>query len=724
MAQDRASRVKMMMDEEKANWAREEFEAMPPKILRQYVHYNGSATMEEAQLKIVKERGFNSADKALAREVFLRQGAKSTAAERPEDYARTHGGRNVFFPTTVELHTLGGEKKIRPNSPIPLPFGSSEKYKNSVAVAALVSQFVKNNSGKWETAINAQWLKTFADSFVAMETVELVSRKICQILTEDVVWKSYSTLDRNAVTGATAMVFVRAAMERLTKTEYQILNTKIVCDAFRTFSRSGQDFFQNMLDEDTPLVPEQLYEVWEPTDEAAEVLEGRYPNCFMYLGGCLPVPNVPPSQGTMESAKKSGDRVREVLGRDVSTSNLLAEMRDFSGLTDFFGKKIAFFLSSTLYCWKKGRHVDIQLESIGDALMLVSSLNYWREEINDRMKKQVKGCVFPNLTSESFRLLSPAVNTVIPQKIRSLFEENPRPTAVFIMWNAKVLPGVDEKGSKVDYDSESYDLLPIKAQNNDYIMSTAIFGAAPFPRDVQVEKKVDRSMVEARPWKHGPYVYKFSSAAHFRGVLSSFSDFHLVGEGFDKNPATQTFDVRGGMRLVDVPLLQIKTQKEWFIQVSGDCNKQIVAFFCPVVRYSPISNLARMSKNALILTATTVEKEDGSQYVGTPQAPKRMVNRRKIVAWAPKNGEGVRKGEEVRKEKPELRRLNPDPEDDELPTQNEESDEDVDDDSDGDDERDEKRRDAEGDEIDNIVIDEKTNVDGDVAMGAISTADI
>lgn len=615
------------------NWEEAEFEAMAPKVLRMFATYNAKATMKEPWLQQTKDRGFNSADLALARKVWLRQGAKNIAHERPEDYVKQNGGKSLFYPDKIEVVSLSGEKKVRPNSPIPAPFGHKEKYANIVPVSAFCSQLVKNEGGKWITAINEQWMRVFAQSFLSMETIEMLAVKVVQILESDVVWKSYTSTDRSSVSGLSAMTFIRMAIERLDKVTYYVLNTRIVCDGFRTFSRDETGWYQNLIDENEPVVPEALYSMVEDPPEAVRsLLQKDYPGCYLYHGGVLPSPIFPVANGSFESAKLSGQKVREILGGDVSTANLLSGMRDFSGLTDFFGKKVAFYLSACLSCWQKGKKVDIQLESIGDAFILVSSLNYWRTYLNG--ENSSKNVQFPKIADDAYCLLVPGVSALIPEKLKVYFVESVRSGTVFIMWSDMVLPTAGEKGAKVDYDSASYDILHVRAKQNDYIVHSVIFGSAPFPLDQSVEKKKKTRIKAFVNWEKTPYVYKFSTAVHFRGVISSFPNLSLVGFGY-KKLEDGGWDSRGGNQIVFVPLVQILTQKAWYENVVKDGSRQIVSFLCPVIRYSPISNLVSMSKNALIASSTMVEKEEGDQYVATPELV-RVPFKRKAIGWGDK----------------------------------------------------------------------------------------
>lgn len=621
---------------EEVHWTEAEFENMHPKVLRMFAQFNGKATMKEPWLTMTRERGYSKADMAIARKVWLRQGAKNIAHERPEDFVKTHGGLNISYPDKVEMTSLSGEVRSRPNSPIPAPYGYTEKYSNIVAVAAFCSQLVKNDGGKWLQTPNDQWVKVFGQTFLAMETIDQVADVVIKILEADIVWKSYTQTDRNSVSGISAMTFVRMAIERLDIASYEVLNTKIVCDGFRTFSRQQDEWMQNMEDEDTPLVPETMYQVVSnPSVVAQKLLMKDYPSCFLYLGGDLPSPILPQALGTLEAAKKSGQKLREVLGKDVSTANVLSGMRDFSGLTDFFGKKMAFFLSSALACWRKGKNVDIQLESIGDAFTLASSLNHWRSYINamPTSTAMTSSLIFPFIGGEAYCFLVPSVDTVVPEKLKSLIVDVPRVDAVFIMWSTSVLPTSDEKGAKVDYDALSVELIPVKARRGDFILHSVIYGMAPFPNDKAVETRKKNRIREFEKWEKGSFVYKFSTSAHFRGIVSSLSGLKLVGFGFLKTE--HGWDKRQGNCLVEVSLSCIEKQSQWYKEVSLDCNRQIVSFLCPVIRYSPISNLCRMSKNALIAATSVVQREDGEMYVATPTPVKRVIAR-KAPVWGEK----------------------------------------------------------------------------------------
>lgn len=611
--------LKMMQATGEANWSTEELKAIDKKMLRKMANSNGDATSGiPAELKEqMRIKGFSDVDRKHVLEMLEMSEEKSSAHSRPDAFLSTNGGRMHFTPTTVTYKSLSGESKQRANSPIPAEFGEAEQRGNVVQVAALCSQFVSVQAGAWKSCVN---LTPYASHYKGTEfnaaALPGLTTKICVILNDDNVWQTLPLVTRSGITGIAAMVFVRQALNRCSATSYDVLNTSIVCDLFRIFQKVGNSWIRVMKDKTVPLLPDTMYEVVDCDDDAFDLLSQSYPGCYHYLGGQLIVPFMPESDGTLSAALRCAQRMRELQGPSDCTTAVLAGMRGFSGLTDDFGKRIQFSLSVILSLWSLGRKVDLQLLTVGDIAIFQSSIIYWRALINN-VEKPLVGWD-PALACDLCYLL-PGVEDMqkIPQAYRAFVRDNPRDDAVSVHWTKTQLPTAEEKKKVVDYDKSSELVVPRYAHTRDFVAMTTVFGAIPFPHDPVVVRRVEQSLckldwyVSQSKLRTRLFVYKFTNASGFRGILSTIPDLNLVGHGFpfvDRGKGIRDKTIE---TLHFIPLEHIKTEASWYNVVSDDCSLQVSSFLAPRSRYSPISNLPRMSKNAMIVNRASMDAELG-----------------------------------------------------------------------------------------------------------------
>jgi len=191
-----------------------------------------------------------------------------------------------------------------------------------------------------------------------------------------------------------------------------------------------------------------------------------------------------------------------------------------------------------------------------------------------------------------------------------------RKNSVVVGFDEGNLPTSDKKGFKVDYDAFSSTLVSDTIGTEDYILYSVVFGDYAFPDDPEVIKHRDSSLRKEMkiPNKH-PCVYRIGIASGFRGLLTSLKNFVLIGFGNPPVPPSTTLP-KGGFdttRKVLHPIMvpYVATMKEWYKFVGTDCSTQAMMFFCPVGRYSGISNLLRQSKDAAVMQLRIVPMEDG-----------------------------------------------------------------------------------------------------------------
>jgi len=613
-------------------WQRAELQAIDRKILRKLSVYNGDATsIPEPYATMIKVRGFSSTDMQMAAQIVHQAESRSVSHCRPEDYIKTAGGHNHYLPGKVELVTPAGARKERMNSPIPAAFGEVERYSNVVALTSLCGQLVTNASGKWKTSVNLDaWMKTFGETAIKVTNVPRIVEKVIDIMEKDIVWTSMTPTNRSGVTGNARLCFMRSALDRLGEASYLVLNTSIVCDLFNTFQLQNGKWYRVQDDAGNPFVANSMFEKVEATQELYDILGEYYPGCFKYLGGTLVAPTVPTTDGTLETTVKVVQRLREVQGSSDSVAVILSGMRDYSGLTDDFGKRIQFQLAATLSIWSLGKTADIQLESIGDLAIMISSLNYWKRQIKESKiegfyTEEKKGDVFVTTRPEcGFKFLLPGTMDfakVQQPNLRSELISVPRSDSVIVLYSSAGMPTSAEKGKRLDYDKESESLLPPSFRDKNFIANCTIYGAIPFAQDKAVLKRMQSSIQVLTYYEKPVFVYAFSTASDFRGVFSTIPDLQLVGFGFPFMPQTTSRVPLRDLTQEKLHLFSLKrvvTQMEWYTLVTVDACKQMVSWLAPVSRYSPISNLPRMSKMAATLSRQIVESEAGELIANIP----------------------------------------------------------------------------------------------------------
>jgi hypothetical protein len=602
-------------------WTREEFMAMDRKVLRRYATYNGlSQTLTPEMAESIKSRGWTSADRTLAISVLQSSDGKTSAHVRPESFLNVQGGQMFYTPTQVTYVPLSGVKQVRANAAIPARFGEAEVYRNVQAVTALVSNLLKNDSGQWVSSINlSSWLKVYGQSGVRVEGLTAVSKVAGEILSQDRVWTSLSTISRNSIQGPELLVFVRQALDRTTQLVYDVLNTMIVCDVFDAFRKVGNQWIR-VMDGQKPVVPDSVFEKRPPTPEAKEVLSSKYPGLYWYLGGYIPRISMPIATGDLKSARDAASRLREVQGGDTAPTALLAGMRDFSGLTDILGKKIQYFLAATLSAWASWHNVDIKLETVGDIPLLVASLNYWRKHL---MTTKVPNFfrVDHEQGSEKettvycpcdFALILPKISdrANVPMIYRPIVYEDFRPNTTVIFWSMAVVP-TETSGaaaSRIEYDRSSMEILPRSVQQRQFIAYCPIYGAIPFWHDPDVQTANANSTVTLVPIHNTVFVYKFGNSSGFRGILSTLPNLCLYGFGSEKVGKGYDLSKTG---ICPVPLVCVPKQKDWYLGVCQDINIQAISFLCPISRYSPISNLPFASRGGVMMANQGIDGDEG-----------------------------------------------------------------------------------------------------------------
>jgi len=631
------------------NWTLDEFKAMDRKVLGYYARWNNEAShMPDEHRMIIKSRGFTVADKMLALQVYNAQTSKLAIASKPDSHINLHGGSMHYTPEKVVYRTNTGLEKERNNSPIPAEFSETERYDNVVPLAALCGQLVEVEDAKWKSSVNMNaWTIAFERTGINISGIPIVVATIIKVLSDDRVWNTYTMSNKNSVSGLDKITFIRRALDRLAPGPYDILNTTIVCKLFKTFGRVGNDWEEILDSKGNNLVDKKCFEE-RPKKLVNKAIQHallkEYPAVFWYRGGWAPMPFIDQSTSDFTGVKKNVQQARDVQGSNGAATAILAHMKDFSGLTDAFGKRIQFQLAATLFVWTKHKTADIQINTVGDIPMLISSLKYWRDWIfshkpvqflkvhssaqHDLQVSSVLSVV-EELPECLFRIVLPGIGSeknIHPNHREYVSTRFTEGSTIVYYYDAD-LPSAREKNTPVDIDTESFNILPDELRKgHDLIVYSSIYGIHPFCNDPVARKKIS-TMISWKFWGLTPHVYAFGNASYFRGILSTYADLSLIGYGFQKIPTGWN---RLTTSLVAVPLDKMASQALWYSRVQSDAVLLMVAWLRPVSRYSPISNLPRVSRTTANIVQMQHISEEGSENIGNIQVPVRSAVVRKI----------------------------------------------------------------------------------------------
>jgi len=361
----------------------------------------------------------------------------------------------------------------------------------------------------------------------------------------------------------------------------------------------------------------------------------------------------PEHTGDMKSTMEVISRAREVQGPSNSTTAILAQMRGYSGLTDAFGKRVQWVLGVTLGLWAKGRKVNIRLDTVGDVVILVSSLNFWKKKIMQEGPPEFgkdPQCYYRFILSKDMDIAN--VNVKYHEFVLPKIEED----AVIVYHHSAALPTSPKKGVPVDYDTSSEKLVSVSFYENDFVMFTPIYGACPFPKDQNVLRQVQAKMTQQIWWPFTPRVFGFGSAAFFQGVLTNMDTVTLVGHGY--KPMLKDGKIVPGKfnesveTWVFLEQERYQTQEDWYGKVVSDAKAQTISWLNPLSRYCAISNLSYVSKAGVTLSLSQVVGEQGDlignvlsvKVQGKKNAPE------KIFVWQGHDPEQDFEQEEAEKE--------------------------------------------------------------------------
>lgn len=564
--------------------------AVQLRKLAMYAEGINGDSLDAALKEVVRRKGNPTAsDKTEMMRLVTSTNRYKDSHYKPEEAVISMGGSVFYTPKEIALTSVSGEVTVTPNAPVPSQFGVKAARKYVQFILPLCSQLVINKKGKWEIKIENAWSKVFSRSGLNISELHVIASLVLAVLEQDRVWMDMPSVSKLSTTGSAKLVFIKEALERIDDLAYIYLHTSIVVKFLRAVIPDGKKFVVRMSG-DEPAIPVKSYESVKITPAQAKDFRKWTPQAYYYVGGFIPLVDVPVDDGTINSAYLSLQRLREFSGGDSSAVMLLAGMKDFSGLTTEAGKRLSFILAATLFCWSKKLLVDIRLSSMGDLFPLMSSLNLWKRIVATEWEEKPGGhqSTWVNFMPQARKAI-PLDPSIEPYMISAHRED-----AVAIWWNADQLTTAQEKGKTVDHDLLSFQLLPadIVANDQDFIAYNPIYGPNMFPQDKHARPTGRTTPLPENDFDE-LFVYPFGNAAKFNGIVSTFDDLALWGRERVGSGKTAVD------RFTSIKLQVVPSMKEWYAKVCTACTAHYSLTFNAVSRYSPISNLLYMSKKAV-----------------------------------------------------------------------------------------------------------------------------
>ena len=564
--------------------------------------------LDAVMRKVVDVKGSpTAADKTAIMRLKSGTSRFKDAHYKPEEAVISTGGMVQYTPTEIVLTTATGETLTTLNAPVPSQFGARSERKYVQYILPLCAQLVTLVNGKWQIKIESAWSKVFMRSGLDLAELHDVSALVLLILQKDRVWKDMPEIARLATTGAAKLTFIKEALERIDELDYIYLHTAIVVKFFAAVIKDGNRFVLRMRG-GSPAVPEKCYVKASIDPKNSKLFRAWTPSAYYYVGGFIPDYDIPVNNGDIGSAVTNLQRLREFSGGDKSAIMVLSGMRDFSGLTTESGQRLSFLLSASLYCWSLKKTVDIRLSTMGDLIPLISSFAIWKKRFPESYGENIP----PGDPSTWVKFLTPTRKaTQVDSSIASFIINAHRSDSVALWWSTDQLQTSAEKGKTVDHDWNSYSLLPadVVESQNDFIAFNPIYGPNMFPGD-KAAKPGNRTNPFPDYSFDELFVYVFSNAAKFSGVVSTLPNLHLIGNEKGKT---------GNWSFQPVKLKLIPTAKEWYNTIIEHCSTHYSLIFNAVRRYSPITNLLYMSKKAVQLQSA--KELLGDLYVDVDLGP-------------------------------------------------------------------------------------------------------
>jgi len=505
--------------------------------------------------------------------------------------------------TTDKLTIHDGKKVEMTLSPIPTEMPQRLGSNN---LAIFVGSIVDIRGGAWTSSMTMAAYKKIFKQGLNLPSVSALSVSIAEMLNTDPVFVAVPQIKKSAITGALRAKFLVEWANRIPLVDYLVLHGQIVYNCFTYWIKlvDGKGVaLVNAGPEPEGFNKDKAIEMYRTLSvtERQSVLASMN-NAPPRLFSGRPTLSLTLDEVEDEKDVKS---VIETVGSIVSSgmvSRLLYSMKGFTGIMTDMGKRVATICSIALGRFLVGQPVDVFLYSVGDAIILVESLQKAFDMVYDVEKH--KGIEpFKLIVSHENRPKVHIPEKYIETKPRERVSVNGGTVEVLqIYYSDQGLPSALVSGVAIDWEGEARKYVPFsKGQQWAYV--GPIFGAYMFGEDRPISTSM-KSVVP--PLSSSPITaYGWGDGSLMRGVLSNvpLKFFGAVVSAGSNDEVVRRPD--------EISVDAFVSSRAWYKYVRKECGVCLSAWFRPVSRYSSCTNLIRQTKKGGVVTSTTQFFEAG-----------------------------------------------------------------------------------------------------------------
>lgn len=508
-------------------------------------------------------------DRRLAVRLSAVKSSKGTSHLKPDEHMNTASGTVLVSEKLVFQTDVG----VRANTLVPTPVGHSDTYSSQQRMSIFFSQLIKVDKGNFTLRSEPSRI-IFQSSKVDINQCMAVASNLCALMNKEAVWGSLDITQKNAVSGIRLIAHIHQVFQTMPLEGYHSYTSMVsfLCLGARVM-RGGQWYeVEGAACKAVGPVSDSTYSAITRADFITNSL--GIPDLYDWNSGFAP-------QLTVPVLAKASDMVKEcskvaAFGGSDSAVSLLSGMRGWGCFMTVMGKRNSFLVSAAASVCVRGKIPCIKVYSIGDIPMVCSSLSYM---ISSLLKLDPKFV-------EAYRILVPNSDDLI--KVSSSYR--PRCVTIqpenttYVSWSEITFPSAAVKGTLVDYDYESLNILPRALHARDFVISTRIWGSTPWGKEVRNESTQEQGRLPDMS------VYSYGDGSEGRGIISSYDSFVLIGRKVTR--------LWNDFAAVDIPLTRIHSEKQWLESVRMDIGRRYSFWLNPLVFASPLANVLVVSKKA------------------------------------------------------------------------------------------------------------------------------
>jgi hypothetical protein len=526
----------------------------------------------------------------------------------PEQALWKTGGMVYYDKNSMHMVQGSGDIKTVPNTVVPDPAG---RRKNGlVPLTIFISSLVQVRLGELKLihepqAYARRWIAKNSPfkPFVMLQVVDFYRKAIAV----NPVWRTVQA-EEATLTNERLVDFVYTSLYDMDDLRYYYLHTFVCFEALCIFDAyQGKDKTRKYTLARTKVngqfvVPEKAYTVLGPDESPkpvqAQVYSMGYPAVVVYRGGIKPNIKVNPEKD-MASAVAAKAMSIATRGSDRSAMSFMCRNAGYSGLAIEEVRTLQRCVAMVGGVIEMGvKQVDVEIASVSHVPVLYTSLQ----------------AHFPDVNWVLFMSSESAMKT--STSYASRVNTDRRPGAHLVRYapyqmkshSLKKKEGGEEliSVSMKNYHEDSVKWRP-HVEYSGYTIYTTLFGYYPWmpvkpdTTDSRSSNVGSRSYIDR---EHPPvphYVYKFGQTESFCGIVSTLSDFAMMGVDVKVVNANTV----SGQRLViqavktKVLLTTVQTEIDWYSRVI-DANAAMECYWMHAApKYSPISNVLVIPKHGI-----------------------------------------------------------------------------------------------------------------------------